>query len=273
MTEAFARIDIVRYHDYVIKVKSQSIYPATKSNMSKLYLCHRCFDYFSQRSTYTNHISKCTLETPGHVIYHKHNERIHRIDGHFYKDYVQRLCLFGKLFIDTKTVFFDVEYFDFFLLTEAGIPVAFFSREKRNVDNFNLACIITFPPFQSKQYGRLLIECSYALSHLDGYIGTPERPLSQLGQRSYLSFWRDTLVRSLPLNPTNTMWSLSEWSKNTGLRQQDIVFTLKHSNLLADRVITMTDENDMNQQILFRVNELLDKPARPFRFDIDCLLV
>lgn len=119
----------------------------------------------------------------------------------------------------------------------------------------------------------MLCAPGYALSHLDGYIGTPERPLSQLGQRSYLSFWRDTLVRSLPLNPTNTMWSLSEWSKNTGLRQQDIVFTLKHSNLLADRVITMTDENDMNQQILFRVNELLDKPTRPFRFDIDCLLV
>lgn len=288
MTDDFARLQVVRYAEYVINVKSQSIYPATKSNMSKLYLCHRCFEYFSRRASYTHHISTCTLETPGQVIYQKHNERIHRIDGHFYKDYAQRLCLFGKLFIDTKTVYFDVEYFDFFVLTENHIPVAYFSREKRNVDQFNLACIITFPPFQTKQYGRLLIECSgcvigrvsvanefagYALSHLDGYIGTPERPLSDLGQRSYVSFWRDTLVRSLPDPSTHTTWTLSEWSRNTGLRQEDIVLTLKHSNLLTDRVLMTTDDNDINQQTIFKLKGLLDKPVRPFRFDIDCLLV
>jgi len=43
----------------------------------------------------------------------------------------------------------------------------------------------------------LLIEFSYELSRRSGQIGTPERPLSDLGLRGYLSFWVARLVRFL----------------------------------------------------------------------------
>ena len=36
-----------------------------------------------------------------------------------YQVYCQNLCLFGKLFIETKYIFFDVEGFMFYLITDA----------------------------------------------------------------------------------------------------------------------------------------------------------
>lgn len=43
----------------------------------------------------------------------------------------------------------------------------------------------------------LMIEFSYELSKRAGKIGTPERPLSDLGLRSYLTYWVSSIVRFL----------------------------------------------------------------------------
>ncbi|KAG9013238.1 hypothetical protein FRB90_006108 [Tulasnella sp. 427] len=191
-------------------------------DQAKLWVCDRCFKYMREGVSWQLHIvslqtiadvsqalpvkpdefvvpytqKKCDVRNPpGRKVYQRGAHTIWEVDGAEQKN----LALYGKLFIDIKTIFFDCENFMFYLLTDADSQrdhvLGFFSKEKVSYDDWNLACIITFPPYQKKGYGMLLIEFSYDLSRRAGKLGTPERPLSDLGLRGYLAYWVATLVR------------------------------------------------------------------------------
>jgi len=111
--------------------------------------------------------------------------------------FAQNLSLFTKLFIETKSVCFDVNSFLFYLLvvTNPASPttttnttinnenntrqiVGFFSKEKLSWDNNNLACILTFPPYQRRGYSQILMGASYEISKREGEPGGPEKRTS-----------------------------------------------------------------------------------------------
>lgn len=88
--------------------------------------------------------------------------------------YCQCLCLLAKLFLDHKTLYFDVEPFLFYVLTEIDKEgchlIGYFSKEKESPDGNNVACILTLPPYQRKGFGKFLIAFSKFLSINNFYI-------------------------------------------------------------------------------------------------------
>lgn len=98
--------------------------------------------------------------------------------------YCQNLCLLGKLFLDTKTLYYDVEPFLFYVLTEwdqYGAHFAgYFSKEKQSFLNYNLSCIMVMPQHQRKGYGRALIDFSKCWKKLLACCGGQCSPLPPL---------------------------------------------------------------------------------------------
>ena len=63
-------------------------------------------------------------------------------------------------------------------------------------------------------------------------MGTPERPLSDLGLVSYRGYWTRELLAILK-DPSRSVMSIKDLSELTMIKTEDIISTLQHLNLLA----------------------------------------
>lgn len=161
--------------------------------------------------------------------------------------FTQNLSLFAKLFLETKSVFFDVTSFLYYLLVyddpdpNPSLPangpqvVGFFSKEKLSWDNNNLACILVFPPWQRKGFGQVLMGVSYVLSKREHRLGGPEKPVSELGRRSYERFWAATLARALLALPQKETITVKDLCDMTYIVQEDIIPTLRSMGVLESK--------------------------------------
>jgi len=214
-----------------------------------------------KKKTLLRHQTKCDLRhPPGNEIYRDGELSMFEVDGQKNKIYCQNLCILAKLFLDHKTLYYDVEPFLFYILTECDEKgchiVGYFSKEKNSAEDHNLACILTLPPFQRKGYGKFLIGFSYELSKIEGKVGTPERPLSDLGLLSYRSYWADILIEIIQ---QHKKISIKELSMMTSITTDDIMVTLQNLNAIqyykGQHFITLSD----------RLLEEYNKKKRPMR--------
>ena len=221
-----------------------------------------------QLERYLKH--ECQLfHPPGDEIYREERAEgqptisIFEVDPTHQRIYCENLCLLAKLFLDHKTLYYDVEPFLFYVVctvdAEGAHMVGYFSKEKHSSEEYNLACILTLPCYQRKgsapsrgtpsallprpvartlfhrrsRYGKLMIAFSYELSRREenrSRPGTPERPISDLGLVSYRSYWVYALLEILQKHRGAV--SIAELSEQTGFRTDDIVKTLQAFNMI-----------------------------------------
>jgi histone acetyltransferase MYST1 len=71
---------------------------------------------------------------------------------------------------------------------------------------------------------------AYELSKKEGKIGTPEKPLSDLGLLSFRSYWTQVLLEILRKHRGNL--SIKDMSEMTSIKTEDIISTLQSLNLI-----------------------------------------
>ncbi|KAG5033471.1 hypothetical protein AAZX31_06G295500 [Glycine max] len=230
-----ATIELGRYE---IETWYFSPFPPEYNDCLKLYFCEFCLNFMKRKEQLQRHMRKCDLKhPPGDEIYRSGTLSMFEVDGKKNKVYGQNLCYLAKLFLDHKTLYYDVDLFLFYVLCECDDRgchmVGYFSKEKHSEESYNLACILTLPPYQRKGYGKFLIAFSYELSKKEGKVGTPERPLSDLGLLSYRGYWTRVLLDILKKHKGNI--SIKELSDMTAIKAEDILTTLQSLELIQYR--------------------------------------
>lgn len=224
--------------------------PITKGRTEKLFLCDSCFKYSDIKRDIDRHREACRYtfykhhhrqKLPGKVMYKNESYEIRRVKCFKHRLFLQNLCLFTKCFMENKSVFFSLDYFDFFIAygscasdENKVVPLGFFSKELLSWDGNNLACIFIFPPYQRMGLSQLLISFSYELSKWENVISGPEHPLSKHGEMGYLSFWCKTVAREVLAGKCSRLspLTLKQISSATGFRIDDVVRALRRMNSL-----------------------------------------
>ncbi len=279
--------------DFAINPWYLAPYPSEyHSESGELWICEFCLKYMKRACTAQRHLSKCHGRLPpGDEIYRDSEAGISvfEVNGREAKLYCQNLCLLAKMFLDHKTLYYDVDPFLFYVLVEwkqlgtgryLNSFVGYFSKEKVNPAAYNVSCILTMPHHQRKGYGSFLIDFSYLLSRKEGRLGTPEKPLSDLGLFSYAGYWKlkvlaylsSILPEDLSLLPDKLQqtFNVASVSSATGMTENDVLATMEYlrmlrfdpiqdpnSGLIRLRACVNIDKAQIDQ---FRLRRALKKP-------------
>eukprot|EP00045_Choanoeca_perplexa_P008295 m.76547 g.76547 ORF g.76547 m.76547 type:complete len:581 (+) comp14435_c0_seq1:102-1844(+) len=251
-----------------IKTWYSAAYPHEYSTLPTLYICEFCLRYFAGAEALGRHMSKCECQghPPGDEIYREAARtdpesgealpqlQLWEVDGKKAKLYCQNVCLLARLFLDHKTLYYDVEPFLFYVLTikdaHGAHFIGYFSKEKFCVKKYNVSCILTLPAYMRQGFGKYLIHMSYLLTKKENVLGTPEKPLSHLGAVSYQSYWKQEVLKALAqLDGSITLVGIS---KLTGMMHEDIASTLVDLGYLqtvdgAPKLVV--DQDELQQRV------------------------
>ncbi|KAJ1924522.1 K(lysine) acetyltransferase [Tieghemiomyces parasiticus] len=236
----------VQFENYSLTTWYSTGFPKEHGDPPVTYVCWRCFKYFKESAAHDEHLVHCAVgRPPGAEIYREGRLRIYEIDGRQSKRYCQNLCLFGKLFLDNKTVFYDIDRFSFYVLAR--------------VDIFEAVTTHHVTGFFSKGhgYGRLLIELSYHLTRLDRKVGTPERPLSAQARTTFERCWQRLVLTALRASIQGYV-ALTDLAQTTGMVEEDVLVALDDLGLMehwhSRHVLCVTSDNLTTAEARFRGN-------------------
>jgi histone acetyltransferase SAS3 len=249
-----SKIKCIQFGRFIIDTFYAAPYPEEYSHESRLFICEFCLKYLPSEPVAYRHKLKCPAKhPPGDEIYRDGSISIWEVDGRKKTEYCQCLCLMAKMFLGSKTLYYDVEPFLFYILTEndeLGYHfVGYFSKEKRPQSLNNVSCILVMPIHQRKGYATFLIDFSYLLTRIEGKEGSPEKPLSDMGLTAYRSYWDLTISRhllNLAAPSTNTLvartpsFSARTLMTLTGMTADDIIHSLERLYAFVRDPVTKT---------------------------------
>ena len=150
--------DALREHEEVTKVRNIlkvelgkhemdtwyfSPFPPEFTRCKKLYFCEFSLNFFKRKEQLQRHLRKNEMHhPPGDEIYRNtakgRTAAFFEVDGKKHKIFCQNLCYLAKLFLDHKTLYYDVDLFLFYVLCEVDERgyhiVGYFSKEKCSED-------------------------------------------------------------------------------------------------------------------------------------------
>ncbi|KAF2871730.1 histone acetyltransferase ESA1 [Massariosphaeria phaeospora] len=241
-------LEKVQMGKYEIEPWYFSPYPIDFVDSDMVYICEFCLSYYGEVTPFERHRAKCTLlHPPGNEIYRDDFVSFFEIDGRRQRTWCRNLCLLSKLFLDHKTLYYDVDPFLFYCMAtrdQHGCHlVGYFSKEKESAEGYNVACILTLPQYQRKGFGKLLIDFSYLLSKRENKLGSPEKPLSDLGLLGYRAYWQETIVDALMDDRVEA--NIEDLGAASAMTTNDVLHTLQNLNMLRysknQHVIVLTD--------------------------------
>lgn len=241
-------VESICIRNFLVDAWYFSPYPKEIIKNGTVFLCEFCLYYFSTQDQLSQHCSRCELRhPPGTKIYEEGDLSFFEMDGYVQKNYCRNLALLSKLFLDHKSLYYDIDVFMFYVLCrkdEYGYQiVGYFSKEKVSEQGYNLACILTLPYEQRRGYGKILIDFSYMLSKKDRKIAGPEKPLSDLGLLSYRAYWLEVILEELAQSKEMNIRAMS---KKTYIAEEDIIGTLiayKMVKYYGEDLIIALDDN------------------------------
>lgn len=103
---------------------------------------------------------------------------------------------------------------------------------------------------------------SYELSKIEKKVGTPEKPLSDLGKQTYLSFWTEKIVEYIKLViAKGESFTLQDIIDNTAIKYEDMIDALEKVNLI--KKVKNEIHICTNKALLDEIQKKLGQPTIP----------
>ena len=76
---------------------------------------------------------------------------------------------------------------------------------------------------------------SYELSRLEGRIGGPEKPLSELGRIGYCKFWEARVAKAILGTKSKTTLTVEDIAEACWMLAEDVISTLKEMDVIGTK--------------------------------------
>jgi hypothetical protein len=197
------------------------------SRSDTLFYCGTCLLSFDSEKQNERHALKCKKSIlNSEKVYEEGPNVVYKVVGRDNISFCQSLCNLGRCFIENKTLFLEIENYNFYLLFNENSLVGYFSDEILN-ENHNLSCILILPDKQKMGFGKLLVDLSYKFKK-----GTPEKPFSVSGSHLYHKYWKNT-VRKYLEDHNREYKSIEEISNDLNMTIDDVIIGLENLEMMS----------------------------------------